>query len=366
MMESIGAVVDELTRGKMVVLVDDEGRENEGDLLMPSDCVSADAINFMATHARGLICLTLTAEHCARLDLPLMKAQNSSAFGTNFTVSIDAARGVTTGISAHDRAATVAAAARAEAVAGDIVSPGHVFPLRAEPGGVLVRAGHTEAGCDLAAMAGMFPSAVICEIMKSDGAMARLDDLTNFAREHNLKIGSVNSLIEHRLSTEKLIELKEQTPVRTAFGEFEMRAFEDSAAGRLHLSLSRGEIKPQSAVLTRVIVQPTLLDGLLDATPERSWSVHQALSKISEEGAGVLVLLDVADADSQRMPRQVSLLGANQKAEAQSPSGCLRTYGIGAQILKSLGAGKIRLLTGKLRVPNMAGFGLQVEEVIER
>ncbi len=365
MIESADAIIGELSRGRMVVLVDDEERENEGDLLLPSRFVSAETVNFMATHARGLICLTLTAEHCRQLNLPLMREKNNSAFGTNFTISIDAARGVTTGISARDRAATVAAAARAEASADDVVSPGHVFPVRAEPGGVLVRAGHTEAGCDLAAMAGCFPSSVICEIMKSDGEMARLGDLLSFAREHKLKIGAVNSLIEHRLQTENLISLREDAPVQTAFGEFQLRAFEDSVAGRLHISLSLGEIHPERAVLARVITQPTLLDGLLEKTPERSWSLHQALSRVAAEGCGAVVLLDVGGEGAGNISRQLNLLAAEEEAP-HSAAGNLRTYGIGAQILKSLGAGKIRLLSSKMRMPSMTGFGLQVEEIIEQ
>ena len=365
MIESVDTIVGELSRGRMVVLVDDEGRENEGDLLLLSRYVNADAVNFMATNGRGLICLTLSAEHCAQLNLPLMKVQNDSAFGTNFTVSIDAAHGITTGISASDRATTILAAARADASAEDIVSPGHIFPLRAEPGGVLVRAGHTEAGCDLAAMAGVFPSAVICEIMKSDGEMARLTDLTTFAREHHLKIGAVNALIEHRLRTENLITLKKSATIKTSFGEFELHAFEDSVARRLHLSLSRGRIESGRAVLARVIVRPTLLDGLLAQVPERSWSLHNALARINEEGAGVVVLLDAAGADAESIPRQVDMLGTPAQSGAAALGG-LRTYGIGAQILKSLGAGKIRLLSGKVRVPQMTGFGLQVEEIIEQ
>ncbi|MGI9337431.1 MAG: 3,4-dihydroxy-2-butanone-4-phosphate synthase [Gammaproteobacteria bacterium] len=361
MIESIDVIVGELSRGRMVVLVDDEGRENEGDLLLLSHYASAEAINFMATHGRGLICLTLNAEHCEQLQLPLMKAQNDSAFGTNFTVSIDAARGITTGISARDRAATVLAAARADATCGDIVSPGHIFPLRAEPGGVLVRAGHTEAGCDLAAMAGVFPSAVICEIMKSDGEMARLTDLTAFASEHNLKIGAVNGLIEHRLRTENLITPKKRSAVKTSFGTFQLHIFEDAVAGRLHLALSRGRIDAERAVLTRVIVRPTLLDGLLEEVPERSWSLHRALARINEEGAGIAVLLDAGGGEN--ITRQVELLDSPHDNAMVSE---LRTYGIGAQILKNLGAGRIRLLSGKMRVPQMTGFGLQVEEIIEQ
>ena len=218
---------------------------------------------------------------------------------------------------------------------------------------------------DLAAMAGVFPSAVICEIMKSDGEMARLTDLTTFAREHHLKIGAVNALIEHRLRTENLITLKKSATIKTSFGEFELHAFEDSVARRLHLSLSRGRIESGRAVLARVIVRPTLLDGLLAQVPERSWSLHNALARINEEGAGVVVLLDAAGADAESIPRQVDMLGTPAQSGAAALGG-LRTYGIGAQILKSLGAGKIRLLSGKVRVPQMTGFGLQVEEIIEQ
>ena len=358
----IGDIARELAAGRMIVLVDDEDRENEGDLLLAASFVDAEKINFMATAARGLICLTLTGEHCERMKLPMMSPSNTSPFGTNFTVSIEAARGVTTGISAEDRARTILTAVAPEARPEDIVTPGHVFPLRAAPGGVLARAGHTEAGCDLARLAGLFPAAVICEIMNEDGTMARLDDLRRFAERHNLMVGAIKNLIEYRLSNEALIRREREWTVQTAAGEFQLFSFRDTAAGQTHLAFCRGKIRADSPLLARVLVAPTFLDGALSSLPGRSWSALESLQRMDSEGGGALVLLGV-DSPGGGIGEQLESLS---QPPAASAAGRLRTYGIGAQILRDLGAGRIRLLSGKMTLPNLAAFGLTIDEVIEK
>lgn len=365
MTADIQTILAALAGGDMIVLVDDEERENEGDLLLASAFATPEKINFMARYARGLICLTLTDSHCRRLQLPMMAASNHSAFGTNFTVSIEAARGITTGISAADRAATVAAAANPSADPADIVSPGHIFPVRAEPGGVLVRAGHTEAGCDLTAMAGLFPAAVICEIMNEDGSMARLPQLRTFAAEHGLRIGTIASLIEHRLKNEQLVHRESDSSVRTTSGEFRLLVYRDSIDNRRHLALCCGA--PDSAgLLVRVLITPTILDGLLTApagAPPAGWGILPALQRIRAEGSGILLMLSTDDGEAvtDKLRQQLA------SAQPPPPSGSsLRHYGIGAQILSDLGASSIRLLSSaRLRLPNMSAFGLSVEEIIE-
>ena len=363
-MTDIQAILGELARGRMIVLVDDEQRENEGDLLMAACFATAEKVNFMATHGRGLICLTLTEGHCRRLQLPLMAPANGAAFGTNFTVSVEAAKGVGTGISAQDRATTILAAANPTALPGDLVSPGHIFPLRAEPGGVLVRAGHTEAGCDLTQMAGLFPAAVICEIMNEDGSMARLPQLKAFAATHGLQIGTIKSLIEHRLEHEQLVTREHEATVSTACGEFRLLVYTDVIDRRLHLVFCRGEVQPDKPLPVRVVINPTILDGLLlGGAAAPSWSALPALARINEEGSGILLMLSADDAGGEgKIRRQLDML---PHAAAAAGGGSLRHYGLGAQILRDLGAGKIRLLSGKLHLPSMAGFGLSVEEIIE-
>ncbi|MGU9950908.1 MAG: 3,4-dihydroxy-2-butanone-4-phosphate synthase [Gammaproteobacteria bacterium WSBS_2016_MAG_OTU1] len=363
MNSNINDILRELASGRMIVLVDDEDRENEGDLLLAASFANAESINFMASQARGLICLTLTGEHCKRLNLPMMSPENTSAYGTNFTVSIEAASGVTTGISAQDRAHTILTAASADACASDIVMPGHVFPLRADSGGVLVRAGHTEAGCDLARLAGLFPAAVICEIMNEDGTMARLDDLQQFASRHNLILGSIKNLIEHRLSNEVLIQRENQLSIQTAAGAFDLISFRDTASGHLHLAFCRGDINADTPVLTRVLVQPTFLDGVLTSLPERSWSTWEALQRIDAANHGVLIVLGVDVVDSDKVGLQLDSLASRPPSNT---AGRLRTYGIGAQILRNLGAGRIRLLSSRMTIPNLDAFGLTIEEVIEK
>jgi 3,4-dihydroxy 2-butanone 4-phosphate synthase/GTP cyclohydrolase II len=340
----------------MVILVDEEDRENEGDLVLAAEHVSPEAINFMARFGRGLICLTLTRERCQRLQLPPMATRNGTRHGTAFTVSIEAAEGVSTGISAADRARTVQAAVARDAKASDLVQPGHVFPLQAQDGGVLMRAGHTEAGCDLAAMAGLEPAAVICEIMNDDGSMARLPDLIAFAREHGLKIGTIASLIEHRSRHETLIERIGRRPLRTAQGEFECQVFRDRAGG-LHLALVHGKWGAGDEVLVRVHEPLSVID-LLDAGPSRhSWPLPQALAALHAAPRGAAVLLNCGEDVASLLP---GLLASAGDAPASQRQMDLRTYGIGAQILRGLGIGRMKLLGSPRRMPSMTGYGLEV------
>ena len=340
----------------MVILVDEEDRENEGDLVLAADHVSPEAINFMARFGRGLICLTLTRERCERLQLSPMTARNGAQHGTAFTVSIEAAEGVTTGISAADRSRTVQAAVAREAVAGDLVQPGHIFPLQAQDGGVLMRAGHTEAGCDLSMMAGLSPASVICEIMKDDGQMARLPDLEIFAKEHGLKIGTIADLIEYRSRNETLIERIGQRRLVTAQGEFDCSSFRDRTGG-LHLALTQGHWTPNDEVLVRVHEPLSVMDLLDVGQCGHSWPLTKALAVLqaSERGAAVLLNCgeDVAALLGQLKPH-------NLRAERQRSQMDLRTYGIGAQILREIGITKMKLLGNPRRMPSMVGYGLEV------
>ena len=348
-------IIAEIRAGNMVVLVDEEDRENEGDLLFAAEFVTPEKINFMARHGRGLICLTLTEAHCRQLNLPLMVRDNGLSLATNFTVSIEAATGVTTGISAADRARTVQAAAGKNAGPADIVQPGHIFPLRAQNGGVLVRAGHTEAGCDLAQLAGLTPAAVICEILKDDGEMARLPDLIEFARLHGLKIGTIADLIEHRSQHEKLVERAAARRVQTAYGEFELVTYVDKTTQYTHLALVKGDIRPQNETLVRVHEPLSVMDFLEQAHYPQSTSVHDALLKISQSPAGVLVLLHRNETSGDLLARARAMPEAHHAAQWDP-----RSYGIGAQILRDLNVGKMRLLATPRKLPSMAGFGLEV------
>lgn len=352
----IPELIAELAAGRMVILVDEEDRENEGDLVLAADHVSPQSINFMAKYGRGLICLTLTRERCERLRLPPMTSSNGTRHGTAFTVSIEAATGVTTGISAADRARTVQAAVARDATAADLVQPGHVFPLQAQDGGVLMRAGHTEAGCDLASMAGLTPAAVICEIMKDDGTMARLPDLELFAKEHGLKIGTIAALIEYRSRNETLVERISKRSLLTPYGPFECSAFRDRTGG-LHLALTHGKWSPHDEVLVRVHEPLSVMD-LLDADNRRhSWPLPQALGALQDAACGAAVLLNCGE-DVRAM--LAHMLPHDQRGERQRGQMDLRTYGIGAQILRELGISRMKLLGSPRRMPSMAGYGLEV------
>lgn len=362
---SISAIQDiiaDLKMGKMVILVDEEDRENEGDLVLAADFVSPEAINFMATHGRGLICLTLTEERCHQLDLPLMVSANRAPLGTNFTLSIEASSGVTTGISAADRARTVQVAVKPDAKPQDIVQPGHIFPLMAQKGGVLVRAGHTEAGCDLARMAGLTAASVICEILKEDGSMARLPDLMVFAQKHQLKIGAIADLIQYRSQTESLVTRVAQRTIQTLHGEFLLAAYRDEIANTTHLALVKGEINPATETLVRVHEPLSVVDLLDIHDNTHSWNIHDAMQLIAEAGQGVIVLLHRKESPAkliERVQSQETHVSSSLKPD-------LRDHGIGAQILKDLNVGKMRLMATPRKMPSMTGFGLEVTRYVEK
>ena len=355
---SVDEIVADMRCGRMVILVDEEDRENEGDLVLAADHVSAEAINFMARFGRGLICLTLTPEHCARLHLPPMAARNGTKHGTAFTVSIEAAQGVTTGISAADRARTVQAAVAPEARPDDLVQPGHIFPLQAVEGGVLMRAGHTEAGCDLAAMAGCSPAAVICEIMKDDGTMARLGDLQLFAAQHGLRIGTIAALIEHRSRVESLLDKLATRIVDTVHGSFTVHAYRDKPALALHLALVRGQWEPDEAVAVRVHEPLSVMDLLESNRTMHSWGLDTCLARIALEGKGVAVLLNCGESAEQLLEQFEGTARASNGPERGRMD--LRTYGIGAQILRDCGVQRMRLMGSPRRSPGLTGYGLEI------
>jgi 3,4-dihydroxy 2-butanone 4-phosphate synthase / GTP cyclohydrolase II len=354
----VDGIVAEIRAGRMVILVDEEDRENEGDLVLGAEHVTPEAINFMARFGRGLICLTLTRERCHQLKLPPMVARNGDKKGTAFTVSIEASEGVTTGISAADRARTVQAAVARNARPDDLVQPGHIFPLQAVEGGVLMRAGHTEAGCDLAGMAGLTPAAVICEIMKDDGTMARLPDLQLFAAQHGLKIGTIADLIEHRSRTESLVERIGTRPLQTAHGVFTAHAWRDKPSQGLHLSLVMGQWAPNETVAVRVHEPMSMLDALETNRPMHSWNLDASLRRIAGEGKGVAVLLNCGE-DAHQLLAQFE--GKAKPSHAPERGRLdLRTYGVGAQILRECGVHRMNLMGNPRRMPSMAGYGLEI------
>ncbi|WP_343628343.1 bifunctional 3,4-dihydroxy-2-butanone-4-phosphate synthase/GTP cyclohydrolase II [Roseateles sp.] len=350
----IPELVAELAAGRMVILVDEEDRENEGDLVLAADHVTPEAINFMAKYGRGLICLTLTRDRCEQLQLPPMATRNGTKHGTAFTVSIEAATGVTTGISAADRARTVQAAVAKNAVAADLVQPGHIFPLQAQDGGVLMRAGHTEAGCDLSRMAGLTPAGVICEIMNDDGTMARLPDLEIFAKEHGLKIGTIADLIEYRSRNESIVQRIAQRPLETREGLFECHVFRDRSEN-LHMALTLGQWTPDEEVLVRVHEPFSAMDLLDAGRCGHSWPLPDALAAIQREGSGVAVLLNCGE-DAESLLTRLQPTASTEPRQTMD----LRTYGVGAQILRELGVQKMKLLGSPRRMPSMTGYGLEV------
>ena len=341
----VADVVAAIRAGEIVILVDDEDRENEGDLIFAAEFVTPEKINFLAKHGRGLICMSVTEEHAARLGLKPMVEQNRSRHGTNFTVSIEAAEGIASGISAADRALTVRIAASEKSTSADIVQPGHVFPLIAHPGGVLVRAGHTEACCDLARLAGLTPCAVLCEIMRDDGTMARLPDLLQFAAEHKLKIGTIADLIEYRSRNESLVKRDAERDLETPWGRFRMVSYRDLTVGALHMALVLGKPDAKKEILVRVHEPLSVIDLLDAGQGTHSWGVGQALAAIRQAGTGVMVLMNC---NQEGRPPQ-----AGRSVD-------LRLYGIGAQILRDLGVGRMRLMAAPRKMPSMAGFGLEV------
>ncbi|RUP30388.1 MAG: 3,4-dihydroxy-2-butanone-4-phosphate synthase [Curvibacter sp.] len=351
-------IVADIRAGRMVILVDEEDRENEGDLVLAADHVSAEYINFMARYARGLICLTLSREMCEKLQLPPMVARNGAKHSTAFTVSIEAAEGVTTGISAADRARTVQAAVARNAQASDLVQPGHIFPLQAVDGGVLMRAGHTEAGCDLATMAGCSPASVICEVMNEDGTMARLPDLQLFAAEHGLKIGTIADLIAYRSRTESLVESLGVRSIRTAYGEFQAHAFRDKPSQAIHLALVKGQWQADEVVDVRVHEPLSVLDALEINRSMHSWGLDASLAHFAASGKGVAVLLNCGESASELLAQFEGRARAAQAPERGRMD--LRTYGVGAQILRACGVHRMRLMGNPRRMPSMTGYGLEI------
>ena len=360
--KSISPIVDiiaDIKAGKMVVLVDDENRENEGDFVIAAEFATAKHINFMAKFGRGLICLTLSEARCKQLNLPPMVLKNGTRLGTNFTVSIEAATGVTTGISATDRATTIQAAVAKNANAKSLVSPGHIFPLAALNGGVLVRAGHTEAGCDLAALAGCEPASVICEILKDDGEMARLPDLVEIAQQHNIKIGTIADLIRYRSENEKLIERAAERTVATPYGTMQLVAYRDKMANETHLALVKGSPRPDKECLVRVHEPLSVFDLLDSSSCTHSWNMLDAMQALSKTDCGVIVMLHHAESGDDLVAR---IQGADEPIRTNQE---LRTYGIGSQILVDLGVGKMRLMATPRKMPSMMGFGLEITGYIE-
>ena len=364
-LHSTAAIIEDIRMGKMVILLDDEDRENEGDLVMAAEQVRPEDINFMATHARGLICLTLTQDRCKQLDLPLMVRDNYSVHATNFTLSIEAAEGVTTGISASDRAKTVRAAVAKGAVPKDIVQPGHIFPLMSQPGGVLSRAGHTEAGCDLARLAGFEPAAVIVEVMNEDGSMARRPELEVFAKAHGVKIGTIADLIQYRALNERTVDCINERQVQTAYGEFTLKTYLNKALNERHFALVKGDITGEDPTLVRVHVANTVRDVLTirQAGEEyRSWNFGAALKRIADEGRGVLVYVCHSET-TEEIEESIDWLHSGKQTRPKQDV-AYKQVGTGSQILQDLGVCKMRLLSAPFKFKALSGFNLEVVEYI--
>ncbi len=364
----IESLIDEIRQGRMIVMLDDEDRENEGDLIMAAACVRPEDINFMARYGRGLICLTLTRERCEHLRLPLMVGDTDARHETNFTVSIDAARGITTGISAADRALTIRAAVAPDALHDDLVQPGHVFPLMSQAGGVLTRAGHTEAGSDLARLAGYEAASVIVEILNEDGTMARGAELERFAREHGLLMGTVADLIRYRLEHERTVEQLSRCALGTRYGAFTLHAFRDAIDGRVHLALVHGDWSADEVVTVRVHMEDAIADAFELPVREGRWTLTSAMREVVDRGAGVVVVLRQGGDDEALLRRIRSLQGASASEaggdDDAEPMHDLRTYGVGAQILVALGIRRMRVLGSPLRLHGLSGYGLEIVEYV--
>jgi 3,4-dihydroxy 2-butanone 4-phosphate synthase/GTP cyclohydrolase II len=358
-------IIADIAAGKMVIMVDDENRENEGDLIMAAEKVRAEDVNYMATHGRGLICLTVGRERCKQLRLPLMVSDTDEHHATNFTISIEAADGITTGISAHDRARTIQAAVAPDAKPEHLSQPGHIFPVMAQPGGVLTRAGHTEAGCDLARLAGLEPAAAIVEILNEDGSMARRPDLEVFASKHKIRIGTIADLIRYRLEKERNVERIAEQVVETEFGEFTLFCYDDHINRSVHVALVKGDLGSAEAPLVRVHLQDTLGDVIGVKSRSLGWPLHSAIKRISEEETGVIVLLRDQEASRDFM-ESVETLGQHPDDLDKRRSGdmVLRTYGVGAQILRDLGLSKIRVLSAPKHMYAISGFDLEITEYV--
>jgi 3,4-dihydroxy 2-butanone 4-phosphate synthase / GTP cyclohydrolase II len=363
-MNTIDEILEDLRRGKMAVIMDDEDRENEGDLIMAADCVRAEDVNFMARYGRGLICLTLTRERCRQLRLPLMVSETDGAHRTNFTLSIEAAEGVTTGISAHDRAHTIKTAVSPKARPEDLRQPGHIFPLMAQPGGVLTRAGHTEAGCDLSRLAGFSPAATIVEILNDDGSMARRPDLERFARAHDLKIGTIADLIRYRLKNERSIERIYDQPVDTEFGSFQLCCYEDHVHRNVHIALVKGDLNSGLPPLVRVHIKDTLRDLVGVRSENLGWPLRAAVRRVAAENSGVVVILRAEETPREFMD-SVRQIDVKPSIPRHAGATVLRTYGIGAQILKDLGLKRMRVLSAPKQLQGLSAFDLEVTEYVD-
>ena len=364
---AIDEIIQDFRDGKMVIIVDDEDRENEGDLIMAAAKVRTEDVNYMARYGRGLVCLTLTRDRCRQLRLPLMVSDTYEKQTTNFTVSIEAAEGITTGISAHDRARTVRIAVEPDAQPRDLRQPGHVFPLMAQPGGVLTRAGHTEAGCDLARLAGFEPAAMIVEILNDDGTMARRPQLEVFAKQHGLKIGSIADLIRYRIENEQSVEEISRQIVATEFGDFELVCYEDHVSRNVHLALVKGDLSV-GAPLVRVHLQDTLGDVVGIMNPRLGWPLRSAMQRIASAEQGVVVILRYNESPSQLAASIQSLSDSTVQVlptGTRDGAAILRTYGTGAQILRSLGVTKMRVLSAPKQMHGISGFGLEVVEYVD-
>jgi len=364
-LNSIDELLADLRAGRMVVLMDDEDRENEGDLIIAAEHVRAEDINFMAHYGRGLICLTLTRERCRQLRLPLMVSDTNVDHRTNFTVSIEAAEGVTTGISAHDRAHTIRTAVRRDARAEDLRQPGHIFPLMAQPGGVLTRAGHTEAGCDLTRLAGLEPAAAIVEILNDDGTMARRPDLEKFAQRHRLKMGTIADLIRYRLEKERSVERIAEQVITSEFGPFRMFCYEDHVNRTVHLALLAGELSDKRVPLVRVHLKDTLGDVVGIRDHAMGWPLRAAMARIAQEGHGVIVILRPDETPRDLMDAVQSLGRDAAPPSPQAGAKVLRTYGIGAQILRDLGVTRMRVLSAPKQMHGLSAFDLEVAEYVD-
>jgi 3,4-dihydroxy 2-butanone 4-phosphate synthase/GTP cyclohydrolase II len=361
----IDDIIADIGAGKMVIMVDDEDRENEGDLIMAAEKVRAEDVNYMATHGRGLICLTLGRERCKQLRLPLMVSDTDEHHATNFTISIEAAEGITTGISASDRAKTILAAVAPGAKPEHLRQPGHIFPVMAQPGGVLTRAGHTEAGCDLARLAGLEPAAAIVEILNEDGSMARRPDLEKFAKKHGIRIGTIADLIRYRLEKERNVERIAEKLVETEYGEFRMYCYDDHINRSVHVALVKGDLGAVKAPLVRVHLQDTLGDVIGVKSSSLGWPLHSAIERISREQAGVIVLLRDQESSREFMDSVETLgEGSNDLDKHRSGDMVLRTYGVGAQILRDLGLSKIRVLSAPKHMYAISGFDLEITEYV--
>jgi len=359
-------IIADIREGKMVIMVDDENRENEGDLLMAAERVRPEDINYMARYGRGLICLTITRERCDQLRLPLMVAGTDQSHSTNFTISIEAAEGITTGISAHDRAKTVQIAVSADARPEHLSQPGHIFPVMAQPGGVLTRAGHTEAGCDLARLAGLEPAATIVEILNEDGSMARRPDLERFSREHGIRIGTIADLIAYRLEKERNVERIAEQKVQTAHGEFTMLCYDDHVNQSVHIALVKGDPAAADDPLVRVHIQDTLGDTLGIQSPGLGWPISSAIERIAKEKSGVIVVLREQESSRDLMETVEALSRQDDDLRnRRTGDSVLRTYGVGAQILRDLGIKKMRVLSAPKQMYGISGFELEVTEYVE-